>query len=209
MYSKNKCVNMNKVSRESKLSQGSFAAGIFLFSFLLCNAASAQGSFEMSCRTKAKELAAETYKGCMTDARQTQIEQIRKDYKEKLSELKSHYDKELKKLSTNQEAGIGAGNGAEQLSLKAKAETKKNEIKNDLKKTKQRLSGARIPQKKMPSQIIDFSSSKAESQGESQAGTTNESSEARAQADLNTQNQFSEDARYQGDIEIVEVAPQE
>ncbi len=56
-------------------------------------------SAEFQCRNKAKEIAAETYKGCMTDNRQAQLEQIRKEYKEKLSDLKSHYDKELKKMA--------------------------------------------------------------------------------------------------------------
>ncbi len=211
MYSKNKYTTANKVSTDSLLSQGNqtgtlatslggtLPVGIFLFSFLLFKTASAQGSFEMSCRTKAKELAAETYKGCMTDARQTQIEQIRKDYKEKVSELKSHYDKELKKLSSNQETST------EQPSVKAKIENKKNEIKTDYKKSKQRLSGARMPQKKIPTHVIDFSTPNLQSQG----GTTGDAPEVRAQVDADTQNQYSEDARYQGDIEIVEVAPQE
>ena len=108
--------------------------GAFAFTFAFSNISTAQASLELSCRVKAKELAAETYKGCMTEGRQSQIEQIRKDYKEKLTDLKNHYDKELKKLSSNQE-NTSSENG----SLKSKYEAKKA----DLKKSKQRLTGGR------------------------------------------------------------------
>lgn len=57
-----------------------------------------QSSMELTCRAKAKEIAAQTYSGCVTDARNTQIEQIRKDYQKQLTELKAKYDTELKKI---------------------------------------------------------------------------------------------------------------
>ncbi len=71
----------------------------FVFTFLFSHLALAENSFELTCRTKAKELAAETYKGCMTENRQVQLETIRKEYKEELANLKNQYDKKLKKLS--------------------------------------------------------------------------------------------------------------
>lgn len=132
-----------------------FAVSIFLFSLLLSKTGFAQASYELSCRSKAKELAADTYKGCMTEQRQVQIEQIRKDYKEKLSHLKNHYDKELKKLSggNSPRASVAASNDSVQTS----------EItlrKNDSGKARQRSSGARLPSKKnvvASPQVIDLS----------------------------------------------------
>lgn len=59
----------------------------------------AAGSIEFMCKAKAKEVAAETYQNCVTDSKQAEIERIRKEYQSKLSELKGHYDKELKQLS--------------------------------------------------------------------------------------------------------------
>ncbi len=57
---------------------------------------------EASCRIKAKEVAAETYRGCVTDQKNTQIEQIKKEYAAKLQSLKAHYEKELKKMSSKE-----------------------------------------------------------------------------------------------------------
>jgi hypothetical protein len=57
-----------------------------------------QSSAELTCRAKAKEAAAQTYSGCVTEARNTQIDQIRKDYQKQLSDLKAKYDRELKKV---------------------------------------------------------------------------------------------------------------
>ncbi len=55
---------------------------------------------ETSCRSKAKEAAAEIYRGCVSDQKNAQIEQIKKEYQAKLQALKAHYDSELKKLSS-------------------------------------------------------------------------------------------------------------
>lgn len=72
------------------------------FSFLNFTIAQAQTtSAELTCRQQAKEIAAETYKNCMTEQRQSQLEKIRKDYKEDLAKLKSHYDTELKKVTNS------------------------------------------------------------------------------------------------------------
>jgi hypothetical protein len=57
-----------------------------------------QSSMELTCRAKAKEVAAETYSNCVTEARNTQIDQIRKDYQKQLTDLKAKYDRELKKI---------------------------------------------------------------------------------------------------------------
>lgn len=54
---------------------------------------------ETSCRIKAKEIAAETYRGCVTEQKNGQIEQIKKEYAAKLQALKAHYEQELKKMN--------------------------------------------------------------------------------------------------------------
>jgi hypothetical protein len=74
----------------------------------------AQSSVELMCRQQAKEIAAETYKNCVTEKKQQQIGQIRNEYQNKLTELKNHYDQELKKLSSGETStpkpAAGAGN---------------------------------------------------------------------------------------------------
>ncbi len=72
---------------------------LFLAMTLLVVSAKAQTSYELTCRAKAKELAAQTYNSCVTESRNTQVDQIRKDYQKQLAELKARYDKELKKVS--------------------------------------------------------------------------------------------------------------
>jgi hypothetical protein len=57
---------------------------------------------EASCRVKAKEIAAETYRACVTDQKNTQIEEIKKEYQNKLQALKAHYEAELSKLAPAQ-----------------------------------------------------------------------------------------------------------
>lgn len=56
--------------------------------------------YELTCRAKAKEVAAETYKNCVSENRTAQLEQVRKDYQQKLKLLKEDYEKEIQKLST-------------------------------------------------------------------------------------------------------------
>ncbi len=67
--------------------------------------AQAQSSAELTCKAQAKEIAVQTYSNCITEARNGQIDQIRKSYKEELSALKAKYDAELKRLN---DAGGGA-----------------------------------------------------------------------------------------------------
>ncbi|WP_413291320.1 hypothetical protein [Bdellovibrio sp. HCB337] len=70
----------------------------FSLTFFAMSAHAQQSSMELTCRAKAKEIAAQTYSYCVTDARNTQIDQIRKDYQKQLTELKAKYDLELKKI---------------------------------------------------------------------------------------------------------------
>ena len=60
--------------------------------------ASTEPSYELSCRAKAKEVAAESYRGCVTDYKTAEIDHLRKDYQNKLKALKGDYEKEIEKL---------------------------------------------------------------------------------------------------------------
>ncbi|QDK38074.1 hypothetical protein [Bdellovibrio sp. NC01] len=61
-----------------------------------------QTSYELTCRAKAKEIAANTYSTCVTESRNAQVEQIRSSYQKELTALKSKYDRELKKMNGGQ-----------------------------------------------------------------------------------------------------------
>lgn len=60
-----------------------------------------QTSAELTCRAKAKELAMETYSSCITEARNNKVDEIRKNYQKELIELKTKYDRELKKMGAS------------------------------------------------------------------------------------------------------------
>lgn len=66
---------------------------------LFAHYAHAQSSAELSCKAQAKEVAVQTYSSCITEARNSQIEQIRKSYKDDLNALKSKYSSQLKKMN--------------------------------------------------------------------------------------------------------------
>ncbi|MES3038644.1 MAG: hypothetical protein V4736_12125 [Bdellovibrionota bacterium] len=53
---------------------------------------------DVACRIKAKEVAVQMYQSCVTESRNKRIDEIRKEYQEKLAGLKNHYDRELKKM---------------------------------------------------------------------------------------------------------------
>ncbi|MEK6774756.1 MAG: hypothetical protein AABY64_12505 [Bdellovibrionota bacterium] len=61
-------------------------------------------SADLTCRAQAKEIALQTYQSCVTTARQQRVDEIRKEYQAKLTDLKSHYDSELKKLAPGSSA---------------------------------------------------------------------------------------------------------
>jgi hypothetical protein len=58
-------------------------------------------STDITCRTKAKDVAAQAYAACMGSSQTSQLEQVRKEYQKQLAELKSHYDQELKKIGAS------------------------------------------------------------------------------------------------------------
>lgn len=61
-------------------------------------AAAGTGSIEFMCKTKAKEIAAETYSGCINDNKQAELERIRKEYQAELAQVKAKYNSELQGL---------------------------------------------------------------------------------------------------------------
>lgn len=56
-------------------------------------------SFELMCRNKAKEIAAETYNNCVTENKQSQLREVRSEYEQELAALKKRMDAKLKKIS--------------------------------------------------------------------------------------------------------------
>lgn len=74
-----------------------------VFSFLVtvlfsANAFSQSQSSEIMCRGQAKEIAMQTYTSCITEARNSQVDEVRKSYQKELANLKSKYDQELKRI---------------------------------------------------------------------------------------------------------------
>lgn len=66
--------------------------------------AAAGTSFELMCRNKAKEIAAETYNNCVTENKQSQLKEVRKDYEEELAAVKKRFEAKLKKISKGEMA---------------------------------------------------------------------------------------------------------
>lgn len=75
------------------------SASLILLAMASQASAAGTNSIEFMCKAKAKEIAAETYRGCVTENKQAQVERIRKEYQTKLAELKNQYNSELKQLS--------------------------------------------------------------------------------------------------------------
>lgn len=61
--------------------------------------AAAGTSFELMCRNKAKEIAAETYNNCVTENKQSQLKEVRNEYEQELAAVKKRFEAKLKKIS--------------------------------------------------------------------------------------------------------------
>lgn len=150
----------------------------------------AQTSYELSCRNKAKEIAAETYKNCVTEQRQSQIEQIRKDYKEKLADLKKHYDNELKNM------GGAMSSSANKPNLSSNKETAPQKTAKS--SSKMRASGARsLPKKAVRTEVIDLTT------------PSTESAQVPDESTIQSQNRLNPENENPQDVEIVELPTQE
>jgi hypothetical protein len=72
---------------------------LMFFGLLLCtDKVFSQNLAELSCRAKAKETAALTYSSCVTEARNTRVDEIRNHYQKELAALKLKYDRELETM---------------------------------------------------------------------------------------------------------------
>ena len=79
------------------------------FSFLASGLALASNEYlsqELSCRAKAKEVAAESYKGCVTEFKNAELDRLHKSYQKKLKALKDNYEKEVETLSGEQTPAV-------------------------------------------------------------------------------------------------------
>lgn len=66
--------------------------------------------FELVCRSKAKEIAAQTYRGCINENKTAEIERLRKEFQDKLKALKSEYDSEIQKMGGKVKKSPSASN---------------------------------------------------------------------------------------------------
>ncbi len=100
---------MNKAFVNARMNLLLLVAGFALILTALSALAEAP-AFELQCRQKAKEVAAETYRGCVTENRKVQIEQLKNDYQQKLKSLKDEYEGEIKKMSGSRRNSEGSAN---------------------------------------------------------------------------------------------------
>ena len=84
--------------------------------------------FEAVCRIKAKEVAAETYRTCVTDNRNADIERLRKEYQDQLKALKNKYEEEIKSLSSQ----VKKQNTDTAVKAKPQKKSAKTKMKTDL-----------------------------------------------------------------------------
>lgn len=158
----------------------------------------AQSSYELMCRNKAKEIAAETYKNCVTEQRQSQIEQIRKDYKEKMADLKNHYDRELKKISSGKQSSATQITQTTEIVIPKGAATKANG-------KMMRASGARsLPKKTVRTQSIDLTTDSTEN-----AQVSTPAPDESTNQSQNRINSVQTESENPQDVEIVELPTQE
>ena len=87
----------------------------FLITVLFSANAFTQTAAELSCRAQAKEIAMQTYSSCITQARNSQVEEVRKNYQKELADLKAKYDRELKKMTGGKSATASAPSKIKQM----------------------------------------------------------------------------------------------
>lgn len=106
----------------------------------LAATAAAGGSIEFMCKAKAKEIAAETYSGCINDNKQAELERIRKEYQAELAKVKAKYNSELqglKKGKTKASAAASAPSAAlkdmpaKKMKTSSKVKTEKIDFSSD------------------------------------------------------------------------------
>lgn len=121
-----------------------FVSFVVLFTLLMQTQKANAQAYEVACRAKAKEIAAETYSSCVTESKQAQLQKIRTEYQQKLNGLKSYYDGELKKLKNG-----GTVNNSATPTVQP---TKSNNANTKIKTRKSGARSAALPEKTVPTQ---------------------------------------------------------
>jgi hypothetical protein len=79
-----------------------FLGLLIFFTALFSQANILQGQkIQLQCKEKAKEIAQSTYTSCLNEARETELDKVKQDYKEKMEKLKSYYNKKIKTLTAS------------------------------------------------------------------------------------------------------------
>ncbi len=129
-------------------SHGNLIFGVHILGLVLVFGVKAFGqtSQELSCKAQAKEVALQTYQSCVTDARKDQIDSLRKEYSAKLSELKEHYNNELRKAAGKEAIKEAAKDSSKEISDESNSEEGTIQLKPSKKpgKTSQNLKAKKV-----------------------------------------------------------------
>jgi hypothetical protein len=58
----------------------------------------ASDNIDVMCRTKAKEVATQTYRTCVTENKTVQLDKLKKDFQSRMKNLKDEYEKEVQRI---------------------------------------------------------------------------------------------------------------
>lgn len=82
-----------------------FTISMMVISLMLAGKmARAQGSVEVMCRSKAKEIALQTYQNCVTEEKTSRLQDLKSRYKARMSEVKDEFQRELDEINGKQAA---------------------------------------------------------------------------------------------------------
>lgn len=80
-----------------------FTISMLVISLLLASKmARAQGTIEVMCRSKAKEIALQTYQNCVTEEKTARLQDLKSRYKSRMSEVKDEFQRELDEINGKQ-----------------------------------------------------------------------------------------------------------
>jgi len=110
-------------------------------------------TLDLQCRSEAKELALKSYQSCVATARTARLEEIRKEYQEKLASLKKQYDGQIQELKRQSQLADANKKSASANNSKAAALTEPNIT---LKKA-QKPGGSRVVKGQSPTKTLKAS----------------------------------------------------
>lgn len=115
-------------------------------------------SFELMCRNKAKEIAAETYNNCVTENKQTQLKEVRSDYEQELAAVKKRFEAKLKKISKGELAKSAAPSSDDNVDKQNNKPSNEGYIKRssgarELPENSESKSGAGVPKDQLKSDL--------------------------------------------------------